>query len=150
MPYPIYQNYGNYAYPQNYSYAPQVTPVVAPQIPQPQQQQNNGVQWVQGEAAAKSYLVGANQSVLLMDSEANTFYIKSADASGMPMPLRIFDYTERTQPVAESTAVEVDLTGYVTKEDLQKTQEELKKLIDSLKTSIAKEGGTTNAKKSSV
>ena len=31
-----------------------------------------------------------------MDSESSTFYIKSTDASGMPQPLRIFDYTERT------------------------------------------------------
>lgn len=34
--------------------------------------------------------------MMLMDSESSTFYIKSTDASGMPQPLRIFDYTERT------------------------------------------------------
>lgn len=31
-----------------------------------------------------------------MDSESNSFFIKSADTSGMPLPLRIFDYQERT------------------------------------------------------
>ena len=38
----------------------------------------------------------AGNSVLLMDSENSTFYIKSTDASGMPQPLRVFDYSERT------------------------------------------------------
>lgn len=56
---------------------------------------SSNVQWVQGENAAKSYPVGIGQSVLLMDSENSVFYIKSTDQSGMPMPLRIFDYSER-------------------------------------------------------
>ena len=46
----------------------------------------------------KAFLVAAGNSVLLFDSENPTFCIKSADQSGMPLPLRIFDYTERTQP----------------------------------------------------
>lgn len=76
---------------------------------QPAQQQQQVTQqpspiiWVQGEEGAKAYMVAAGNSVLLMDSENSTFYIKSTDASGMPQPLRIFDYTERTaapkQPV---------------------------------------------------
>ena len=52
--------------------------------------------WVQGEEGAKAYMVAAGNSVLLMDSENSTFYIKSTDASGMPQPLRVFDYSERT------------------------------------------------------
>lgn len=51
--------------------------------------------WVQGEEGAKAYMVAAGNSVLLMDSENSAFYIKSTDASGMPMPLRVFDYKER-------------------------------------------------------
>lgn len=51
--------------------------------------------WVQGEEGAKAYMVAAGNSVLLMDSENSAFYIKSTDASGMPLPLRIFDYKER-------------------------------------------------------
>ena len=74
---------------------------------QPAPQQTGGIIWVQGEAGAKSYLVGAGNSVLLMDSETSTFYIKSTDASGMPMPLRIFDYKERVsaQNQAQSAAI---------------------------------------------
>lgn len=64
--------------------------------PAPTQQNNNGLVWVQGETGAKSFLVAPNTTVMLMDSENSVFYLKSADASGMPQPLRIFDYTERT------------------------------------------------------
>ena len=52
--------------------------------------------WVQGEEGAKAYMVAAGNSVLLMDSENSAFYIKSTDAGGMPLPLRVFDYKERT------------------------------------------------------
>lgn len=63
---------------------------------QAQPQNQGGMIWVQGEAGAKSFLVAPGQHVQLMDSEAEVFYIKGADASGVPMPLRIFDYKERT------------------------------------------------------
>lgn len=53
--------------------------------------------WVQGEAGAKAFPVAPGSSVILMDSESNTFYIKAADPSGMPS-MRAFDYVERTSP----------------------------------------------------
>lgn len=56
--------------------------------------------WVQGEAAARAYMVSAGSTVILMDSEDPVFYLKSTDAAGMPQPLRIFDYTERGGPLA--------------------------------------------------
>lgn len=68
-------------------------PVMPAPAPQPA---SNGIIWVQGEEGAKAYMVAAGNSVMLMDSDASVFYIKSADASGVPNPLRIFDYTERT------------------------------------------------------
>lgn len=60
------------------------------------QQAAPSIIWVQGEEGAKAYMVAAGNSVLLMDSENSAFYIKSTDASGMPLPLRVFDYKERT------------------------------------------------------
>lgn len=115
-------------YPQ-YSYVPQQTTVV-PQQPQVVQQpvNDNGILWVQGEAGAKSWAVAPGKSVMLMDSESNTFYIKSSDASGMPMPLRIFDYTERTvQQSAPQVAqhVEFDTSQFVTREEFNKKLDEL-------------------------
>lgn len=90
------------------------------QQPQPQPQQQ-GIQWVQGIAGAKAYNIGAGQSVLLMDSESNAFYIKSTDPSGMPLPLRVFDYTERTTQNAQTTpqAAGIDTSAFVTHEELE-------------------------------
>lgn len=87
------------------------------------QQNNNGLIWVQGEAGAKGYLLnGPNQSVLLLDSENNVFYIKSTDASGMPIPLRIFDYTERVVVAKNATSQSAD---YVTRDEFEKRLAEL-------------------------
>lgn len=72
-------------------------PPMAQTPPQGPQSPGTGIPWVQGEAGAKAYLVAPGGSVLLMDSEGQSFYIKSADGSGMPLPLRIFDYVERPQ-----------------------------------------------------
>ena len=88
------------------------------------QQSNNGLIWVQGEAGAKSYIVSPGNTVMLMDSEGERFYLKSADASGMPMPLRIFEYKERTEtpPHAFSspvTAQNVNFDNFVTREEFE-------------------------------
>lgn len=86
------------------------------------QQQSSGIIWVQGIEAMKSYPVGAGQSVLLMDSESNCFGIKTADASGMPLPLRIFDYVERKaaqERVREPQSAAVDTSLFVTREEFE-------------------------------
>ena len=90
------------------------------QVMQPQQQ-NGGLTWVQGIEGAKSHFVSPGQSVLLMDSESNSFFIKSADTSGMPLPLRIFDYKERTvqQAPQQPTAAVIDTSSYVTREEFE-------------------------------
>lgn len=82
---------------------------------QPAQQQPAPIIWVQGEEGAKAYMVAAGNSVLLMDSESSVFYIKSTDASGMPQPLRIFDYTERGK-IAPQKAETAD-GRFVTREE---------------------------------
>ena len=76
------------------------------------------------EAGAKSFTVMAGQSVMLMDSENNVFYIKSTDASGMPLPLRIFDYTERNNDTSNSSTNitsnvnnEINMDNYVTRQE---------------------------------
>lgn len=118
-----YNSYFPVGYQPTYQqYQPQVQ-----QVQQPAQQQA-GINWVQGESGAKSFWVGAGQSALLMDSESNSFYIKSCDASGMPLPLRIFDYKERTVQQAgiltheeekHAETPELDLSQFVTWEGLE-------------------------------
>jgi len=105
-------------------------PQMPMQAPQPQQQtQSNSIIWVSGEAGAKSYLVGPNQTVQLWDSEAQTIYLKSADASGMPT-MKILDYTirEQAQPGANvPTLMQEASHDYVTKNDLMAFEERMKK-----------------------
>lgn len=90
-------------------------------VPQPQ---SNGIVWVQGLSAAKSFPVAANTTVMLLDSESSVFYLKTSDASGMPLPLRVFDYKERTQnpsnlPVnAPKNDCEVNFDNFVTYDKL--------------------------------
>lgn len=74
---------------------------------------NQGINWVQGENAAKSWYVPAGQTALLMDSEEMKFYLKSADASGIPLPLRVFAYSEvkeapKTNDIEYVTKAEFD------------------------------------------
>ena len=92
-----------------------------PQYQQPAQNtQQNGIIWVQGEAAAKSYLVAPGQTVQLWDSEEKVIYLKSADASGMPS-MKMLDYTIRGEAEAKPTE-------YATKEDLAALSERIEKL----------------------
>ena len=106
--------------------------VTQPSMPsQPIQQQSSQIIWVSGEAGAKSYLVAPGNTVMLLDAENSVFYLKSADASGMPLPLRIFDYKERSvmpqQVVGGSVSAEqFNPDRFVTREE-----------FDELKASIA-------------
>ena len=103
----------------------QPQPPMAQPTTQPMAQQgNNGLIWVQGEAGAKSYIVSPGNTVMLMDSEGERFYLKSADASGMPMPLRIVEYKERTETPSQAssasvTAQNVSLDNFVTREEFE-------------------------------
>ena len=138
MPYP--QNpYMNYIpnYPQ------QALPTMQSQV-YSTAPSSNGINWVSGESGAKSWIVGRGESVILMDSENQCFYLKSADASGMPLPLRIFDYTERTQnaPQGSQTAFNQSNDNFITRtefDDLKAKYEELEKQLKASKNPARKE-----------
>lgn len=106
------------------SYFPASYQPMMPQYQQPQagQPANSGIVWVQGLEGAKAYPVGAGNNVLLMDSETSVFYIKSTDPSGMPQPLRVFDYKERTAQQAAP-----DTSEFVTRDELEKKLADLTK-----------------------
>lgn len=135
--YNAYQYTNQYPYnytvtnPYLYNQPQQQVQVPVQQVQQPQQQ--GGINWVQGEAGAKSFVIGAGQSVMLMDSENSVFYIKSTDASGMPLPLRIFDYTERVQNTTPiSNPVENTQDKYVTKEEFENALNNINALIQQM------------------
>lgn len=107
------------------SFNQQYQPTMTAQPPTPAPQTNNGLVWVQGEAAAKSYPVAPNSTVMLMDSEGERFYLKSADASGMPLPLRVFEYKERTETTQQTAGGSVaafdDLDNkFVTRDEFER------------------------------
>lgn len=107
------------------------------QMKQQYQPPQNSIVWVQGEAGAKSYLVGAGQSVLLMDSEESQFFIKTTDQSGMPLPLRKFKYEEclESHENTHRNAV-VNTNEFITREEYNALETQinaLSKRIEELK-----------------
>lgn len=98
-----------------------------------QTQQNSSIIWVSGEAGAKAYLVAPNNTVQLWDSESQTIYLKSADASGMPS-IKILDYTIReanktpTNPV--SVATDDSSPMFATKDEIKGVMEQITALRD--------------------
>lgn len=97
-------------------------------------QQQNGILWIQGEQAAKSYLVAPNSTVLLMDSEASRFYLKSSDASGMPA-LRIFEYKEITSKDPQR----MDLSAFATRAEFDAFRDEIQGLLKNVPRKAKKE-----------
>ena len=127
-------NYPMFYQPQMYSaQAPVVPPASPTPTPTPSQTTpTSNITWVQGEAGAKSYLVAPNTTMQLWDSEAQTIYLKSADASGMPT-MKILDYTIRdSAPVQNSSsALMQDSTPeYVTKSEFSAFEDKLQKQLE--------------------
>ena len=89
-------------------------PYPATYMPNYQQPVNNSsnMVWVQGESGAKAYPIAPGTSQVLFDSEAQIFYIKSADQSGMPQPLRIFNYSECNE--ADIKHNDIDTSMFIT------------------------------------
>ena len=91
-----------------------------------QQVQNGGMIWVQGEAAAKSYMVAPGMTVALWDSESETIYLKSTDLTGMPS-MRILEYTERKTKTHEPSKED-----YISREEFDSLKSELEALKNKL------------------
>lgn len=123
-------------FPAGYQPAQIVYPQASQLTPQQPVQQNNqmmqpttDIKWVQGEAGAKSYMVAPNTSVTLWDSESQTIYIKSANASGLPT-MTVIDYTIRDN--TPQVKQDLPVGDFATKEDV----DILKKEIESLRAKL--------------
>lgn len=136
-----YQQFGNpmYGYQQPYFQQPVQDQLGMLRSQQQSQQAPSAPLWVQGEAGAKAYPVAPGSSVILMDSENNVFYIKSADQSGMPM-MRTFDYVERTvshnQPVQAAMPMQAE---FVTRAEFEDLRQQIAALTQPAPTIITKE-----------
>ena len=110
-----------------------------------QRPDSSGLNWVQGEAGAKSWFVTPGSTVLLMDSENQRFYLKSADMSGVPA-MRTFEYNEvGTQKPQEAT----QSVNFVSVEEFNSFRNEVLKRIEDLsepmEVSVSRKGRKGNA-----
>lgn len=113
-----------------------------PQMQNQGQQTPNGnsLIWVSGEAGAKAYLVAPNTTVTLWDSESQTIFLKSADATGMPS-MKILDYTIRSNAPQETVSdAHNDFATKVDVESIRKDILALRERVDVL----AKKGDEVN------
>lgn len=140
-----FPNYTNPYYQQAYMNNVGQTQQRLNEISYPQYQQQSGILWVQGETGAKSYLVAPGNSVLLMDSEKQRFYLKTADAAGMPS-MKVYEYAEVTAEntaQAASTAPEDLEKTYVTRKEYAELTERYEELLARIEKAF---GGTSKRK----
>lgn len=119
------QNQQSYA--QN-SYAP-------PQMQMAQPSQSSTINWVQGDVGARAYPIQPGMSVLLMDSEGQNFYIKSADTMGMPN-LKKYAYSEVVEEpmrLESHEAKQIDTAFSATREEVKQLHEEISSLKEQLR-----------------
>lgn len=105
-------------------------------------QPQNNIIWVKGKENARSMQLKPNSTVILLDSQSGKFYIKTTDDIGLGK-LRVFNYTE--EPDEENSREEnntqnVDLSNYVTREELDDRIKEIlnKKNEQSISTTRSK------------
>jgi hypothetical protein len=110
---------------------------VQPQMPQTPKSPASDINWVQGEAGAKAYLVAPNTTVTLWDSERSTIYVKSADQSGIPS-MKILDFvvradsTQGNTPILKDSPNPREFVGYDAFNELKAKYEELEGVVKSL------------------
>jgi hypothetical protein len=120
----------------------------------PMQPTNDNLLWVLNENEASSYPVAPNNSVVLWDKNNKTFYIKTANAQGIPS-MQIYDFKERVQ-VQENTPQKHECTcgnKFATKEqinDLRGKIDELTTKYEELLQSTLEKPKTTTKKAKEV
>lgn len=95
----------------------------------------NGMIWVNGgKAEADSYLVAPNSAVALWDANNPVVYLRKADSTGKPSTV-VYDLVERTGNPPTQPAPQIDLSRYVTIDQLEDIlAERLKKPSKPVKT----------------
>lgn len=91
------------------------------QTQNPMQKQSNDMMiFVLNENEASAYPVAPNNCVVLWDKDKKTFYIKTANAQGIPS-MQIYDFAERTETHEKRTETHKCTCGdkFATKEQLK-------------------------------
>lgn len=129
---PYQQSMGQQSYNQGNSFAQQSYAPAQMQMAQPTH--SSTINWVQGDVGARAYPVNPGMSVLLMDSEGQNFYIKSADTMGMPN-LKKYAYSEVVEEplrLESNDARQLDTAFSATREEVKQLHEEIKSLRDQI------------------
>ena len=102
---------------------PYQTPMQPPPMATPTP--NNDMIFVLGQNEAESYPVAPNATVTMWDKNQKTFYIKTANAQGVPS-MQIYDFTERPQNAPQMPTEHVCKCGdkFILKEDFEALQSE--------------------------
>lgn len=78
----------------------------------------NGMIWVSSRQEADGYLIAPNSAVALWDANNPVVYLRKADSTGKPSTV-VYDLVERTDnPPAQATP-QIDLSRYVTIDQLE-------------------------------
>ena len=96
--------------------------MMQPQMPaqtaQPQQMQTSVV-WISGgKEEANGFMVAPNSRVIIFETNSMVFHIKERDASGTPIPMRTFNYTEEAENKPHDTKKMDDM--FVTREEFDR------------------------------
>lgn len=78
----------------------------------------NGMLWVSGRQEADGYLIAPNSAVALWDANNPVVYLRKADSTGKPSTV-VYDLVERTDNPPAQTAPQIDLSRYVTIDQLE-------------------------------
>mgnify|MGYP006908841064 CR=1 FL=1 len=84
---------------------------------------------MQGVEGAKGFQVNTpNTETYLRDVEnEDVLYIKSTDQSGMPLPLRVFDYTERSQTHTNAPQMlSEEKSDYISRDEFDAFRDEIR------------------------
>ena len=97
------------------------------QTPVQQPASNGGFMtiFVNSEDEVTNYPVAAGLTVLLVSFDLKKFWLKGTDTSGIPKPLRIFEFEEKTPAENQNGS-------YVTKKEFDEVSRKLDKLLAEL------------------
>ena len=131
-------------------FVPQYQQPMAQTNPVPMAQPTSDTIFVLNENEASSYPVAPNNRVVLWDKNQTTFYVKSANAQGVPS-MQIYDFTERPQNSPQTPTEHVCKCGdnFVTKEEwkaLQGKYDDLTAKYEDLMSKLTDKPKTTNKK----
>lgn len=113
---------------------PQMTAQSQSPIPPTANNQGNGMIWVSGRQEADGFIVAPNSAVALWDANNPVIYLRKADSTGKPSTV-VYDLVERTDNPPAQPAPQIDLSRYVTIDQLEDIlAERLKKSSKPVKT----------------